>query len=245
MRNVFALTLLVVAIAGCGSETVPPAACVVDGDCPLHQLCDGARCTSGCLSAAECGGANCGDHGRCDGAPPDAGADLSMAGGGDLSSSGGDLSSSGGDLSSSGDLSRAADLSGAVDLATIDAWICTGVCPDAALEPNNTPAQATVETDTVTLPNLALCPSGDVDLFKVTATRHGSLSAKLANGPCGPVLTVDILAADGTTVVGPSTPTTAGATASVVVNKNDVRYVRVTPKNAGDQNFYGLTIDVQ
>jgi hypothetical protein len=184
----------------------------------------------GLVALAGCGG---------DGAAVDL-----AAGAGDLSTGAGDFSSGGGDLPSSADLAHAADLSGAVDLAVVDAWICTGVCPDYMLEPNNTPAQATVESDTVSLPNLALCPRNDLDFYKVTAHKKGTLTVQLALGPCGPLLAVDLLAADGTTVVGASTPTTAGAMASAAVDQNAVRYVRVTPKNAGDQNFYALALSL-
>jgi hypothetical protein len=239
MGKLSAVVLLFTLAAACGGGP-KPTLCTADGECPLHQMCVASgACVSGCLSPADCGGGDCDAHGRCQGTAPDGGADLAWSGG-DLASSdlaSGDLAMSGGDLASS-------DLAPPADFAIVDAWICTGTCPDAALEPNNTSATATAESDTVTLTSLAICPRNDVDFYKVTASHGGTLDAVIVNGPCGGLLDVDVIAADGTTVVGASTATANGAKAGNMVKRNDVRFIRVQAHTAGDQNFYTLTISI-
>jgi hypothetical protein len=232
MRNLSACCLAALVLAGCGGDNAPSSAgaCSVDGECPLHQLCaPPGLCVSGCLSSVDCPGASCGEHGRCQPSPGPDGLGTALDG------------SAGGDQSSSSD----GDLSGAFDLAYADAWICTGVCPDASLEPNNASTDATAANAYSTMSSLAICPRGDVDFFKVIAPAKGTLTATLTNGPCGPALDVDVLAADGATVLGASQATASGATASSTVDATDVRYVRVRAHTNGDQNFYVLALNVQ
>jgi hypothetical protein len=229
MRIIF-VVLVVGGVAGCGGAGAPLGGCGGDGDCPVHQFCQARACVSGCLSAADCGGASCDPHGRCGGTPPgdDGGGAL------DLRGADWDLSTAAGQ-----DLSLAAiDLAPPPpDLTYVDAWICTGACPDATLEPNNDSGHATVESDGANVNNLAICPMNDVDVYKITASHHGMLQATLINGPCGAALTMDLLAGDGTTVLA-SSPSSVTA----LVNKSDVRFVRVRAAAAGGQNFYALHI---
>ena len=154
-------------LAACGSVDPARGTCSVDGECPLHQLCEAssAGCVSGCLGPSDCSDGVCGDHGRCAaGGSEDSG--LPLDGGVDL-----------GERDLAGQ--APADLTvGAADLrAFADAGACSGVCPDFLNEPNDTVARATPIPASGTLAKLALCPAGDIDWYQITAAESGSLVA--------------------------------------------------------------------
>ncbi|HEY7954542.1 MAG TPA: hypothetical protein VII38_04580 [Polyangia bacterium] len=236
MRSV-CLAAILLCVAGCGTGGAPPGACGVDGECPLHQYCESASgaCVSGCLSDSDCQGAVCDPHGRCLGtfAATDGGApDLAID---DLSS----IDPSDAELAGG-----AADLA-PFDLAVADAWICTGTCPDYAREPNGTPAQATAISVGTQLASLAICPKGDVDYYKIASGHGGQLVVTVTNGPCGSPLRVDLFDSDGTTPIGTSTLSAAGAVARAQIRGNQSPYVRVQAASGGGQNFYLLDVAVE
>lgn len=240
MRDVCLLTALL-ALGACGGGG-PPGACTVDGECPVHQYCDApsATCASGCLSDADCPGASCDPHGRCVGA-------RGLDGGADFGPAAPDLAgTSPRDLSGQPPVDAAvpADAAPPPDLARVDAWICTGTCPDYMLEPNGTPAKATAVGASAHLPNLAICPVGDVDYFHLPSGSKGTLHATVTLGPCGAALTVDLFDSDGKTLIGSSSPTASGATASAPIRPNQTPYIRVEAASSGGQNFYTLDVSV-
>jgi hypothetical protein len=234
--------VLALIVVGCGGAPSADGRCVVDGECPRFQLCDeaSARCVSGCLSAAECrDGQRCSEHGRCVDALPDLAA-LDDAG----------AAQDAAPLDARLDDAPPVDLAAAdlftrdlspIDLRYVDAWICSGVCPDAAREPNNTIATASVIGDSVTVTDLAICPKGDLDFYKITATRQEQITVSVVTGPCGGALDVDLLDGGGA-VLGASTPVADGATASADVAKSAVVYARVRGHTAAVQNLYLLTV---
>ena len=223
----FCLVLLI--LGGCGGNNeVPGSGCAVDGECPLHQLCDLVQhaCRSGCLDDGECGGARCNAHGRCvmsdAGTIPD-----------DLGSVDADV-----DQGEPPDLLSGDDAS---DLAS-----CPGVCPDTALEPNNSSGAATVETlGGATLSNLAVCPANDEDWYTVTAAAAGSVHVVLTRGPCGAALRADWYSQGGTVTIGTSTATATGWEATATVKAGQVRFLRVIADHPGDQNSYSLALSLQ
>jgi hypothetical protein len=88
----------------------------------------------------------------------------------------------------------------------------------------------------------AINTDGDVDVFQITPTKP-QLSVALFSANGG-VLTVQILASDGTTVVGAPASTTAGSHApakvDAAVNPNDTYYIKVSG-DSGVTGIYGLT----
>jgi hypothetical protein len=83
---------------------------------------------------------------------------------------------------------------------------------------------------------------GDVDVFQITPAKP-QLSVALFSASGG-VMTVQILASDGTTVIGAPASTTAGshgpAKVTAAVNPNDTYYIRVSG-GSGVTGIYGLT----
>jgi hypothetical protein len=67
MSRVFFLILaLGVTVGACGGSMSGGGACLADGECPLHQGCEGGACVTGCITDSECGeGRSCSAHGRC------------------------------------------------------------------------------------------------------------------------------------------------------------------------------------
>jgi hypothetical protein len=232
MRSVLALALGI--LAGCGGVDAV-SRCTVDGECPLHQLCDPGRaaCVSGCLSDNECPGQVCSAHGRCVDAI-DAGVDAIDVGDADQPR----------DF----DLGVALDLfTPAPDLADVgDLGPCAGACIDSANEPNDKVAQATVlASSTMTLNNLALCPAGDVDFYKVTPAAMGKLMVDVTVGPCGPPVRIDLLGQDGASPVGTSMATATGWHAEDPVTVGKVRFIKISAAQAAGQNTYQLSVDVK
>jgi hypothetical protein len=225
MRSAPVLALMV--LLGCGGSELAPH-CSVDGECPVHQFCDGRTlaCISGCLSDGDCQGQSCNAHGRCVDAT-DAGAGV-------------DLQSRDLDLGTGEDLRTPPDL-----LLVGDLGPCAGVCSDHANEPNDKPADATVlASSTMTLDDLAICPSGDVDWYKVTAAKAGTLVVDLTAGPCGTAVRIDMLGQDAASPVGTSTATATGWHAEDPVTAGKVRYLKVSAATAPGRNTYQLSVDV-
>lgn len=219
--------LLLFGALGCGgSNVVPGSGCAVDGECPLHQLCDPSAkvCTTGCFVDEDCGDRRCGPHGRCF----DGSSDGGIGGGG------------GDDLGSSDD-ADVTDLASA-DLTGADLSLCPAICPDTALEPNNSSATATVESLPATLGNLGICPANDADWYIVTAAQMGTLTATLTDGPCGVTLRADWYSSGGNQMTGTSQATPTGWTATATTKANQVRFLRVVAEPAGGQNTYSLSL---
>lgn len=221
------ICVLLAVLTGCGGGTeVPGSGCAVDGECPLHQLCDLVqhRCRSGCLADSDCGGARCNAHGKC----------MSID---DAGIGGGGSPDAGDDASEPPDL-LATD--GAADLSS-----CPGACPDTALEPNNSSAMATATTLTSTVSNVAVCPANDEDWYTVTAAQAGTVHVVLTRGPCGPAVRADWYSSGGTVMIGTSAATATGWDATATVPKNQVRFLRVSAAQAGDQNSYSLAFSLE
>jgi len=159
MVRVFAAVVALALWAHCGSAPSTPGGCVVDGECPIHQLCEEATgtCVTGCVTNAVCGdGQACGPHGRCfvTGAP-----DLAVRGtGGELP----DLSS---EPSDTPDLSMVVST---VDLGDRDAGVDLAAQPDLAAQldlaspPDLLPASVDLLAELVDLRAVGVCGDGVV-----------------------------------------------------------------------------------
>jgi hypothetical protein len=243
MRTLLVLALVICA-ASCGGSSTPTKGCAVDRECALHQYCDytTSACTNGCVTASDCQSPlECSDHGRClpAGEINDAGEgefDMVPPFVADMSATPHDMSLMPPDLASS---SR--DLSGSTppdlntppppDLSPPPSDL--SICAADPSEPDNTAFFASPESESDSGTPHQICPSGDVDMFLVTTSHAGMLTATVVRAS-GPNVDVVLLASDGMTQVADFVRTTdGGSTATVTATASTRYFVQVTGDTSG------------
>jgi len=125
-------------------------------------------------------------------------------------------------------------------------------CPDLSIEPNNSYSEAWAtpvasQLKTFKLTGAAICPAGDIDVYKLTTTGMQTLTATITANGAGPALDMQLLDPNG--MVMKNGTAMSGMTNVVSASVADLPasmtyYVYVQGAAPTDTNGYELEIDV-